>query len=574
MTRSGSVLALLAAAAMVPSSATAADGDGETGRFGDQGDGTYRNPVLAADYSDPDVCRVGGDFYMVASTFESAPGVTVLHSVDLVNWRAVGAAIPDLSALGPALNWDRMRGYGEGVYAPSIRFHAGKFWVFVNCHGGEGFFVSTATDPAGPWAVTQVKDRDGRPLRTKGWTDPCPFWDDDGTAYLACSHPGARWFSYLFRMVPDGSQLLDAEVGPMNGSAGPYAYPAGGTVLSPFQSSEGNKVYKRGGFYYLQHIEFLDKGEGQGTYLFRSRHLYGTKPDGTPGGPNDLGTYDVRKIVPVDHGRQRLPGQGGLIDAPDGRWFWLAQFNRYGSDGRTPVLLPVRWVDDWPVIGIDPVVGGAGQMAWQLPKPIPGRPPALPLGDDDFASATLGPQWQWNHQPRADHWSLTERPGRLRLHAWPPLKPGQFFTAGNTLCQRFARSERTVATVKLDLSGMADGQVAGLAHFNGGKTYATVGVVQTGGARRLRYVEGGAVIDGPTVPAGAAEIWLRSTVGFDDVNAYGYSLDGTAFTNFGGAYHLTTGHSRGDFVGVFTFNDAADGGYVDIESFRYGMENR
>jgi beta-xylosidase len=234
----------------VLSLSTASLADQQTGKIGDQGDGTFRNPILAADYSDPDPLRVGADYYMVASTFETSPGVTVLHSKDLVNWQTIGAAFQDLTVLAPEFGPAKMARYGLGIYAPSIRYHDGKFWIFVNCYSGEGFYQATAKDPAGPWTVTQIKDKNGQPLRTRSWTDPCPFWDDDGKAYLASSHPGSKWFSYLFEMKPDGTQLLDADVAAMNKDNVTYAYPDGGTMLSPFQSSEGNKLYKRNGYYF------------------------------------------------------------------------------------------------------------------------------------------------------------------------------------------------------------------------------------------------------------------------------------------------------------------------------------
>jgi beta-xylosidase len=376
-------------------------------------------------------------------------------------------------------------------------------------------------------------------------------------------------------MTPDGTQLLDADVTKMNTSD---AYPESGTLFSPFKSTEGNKIYKRGGYYYLLHIEFLNDGHGQGTYILRSRHLYGTKPNGTPGGPGDVGAYDLYKFGTVGPGNsgQDIPGQGGLVDTPDGRWFWIAQFNNYGSDGRKPHLLPITWIDDWPVPGGD-IVGNHGQMVWQMAKPIIGERPSLPLGSDDFKKPTLDPKWQWNHQPRADMWSLTERPGYLRLHAFRPLIAGQFFSAGNTLCQRFMRSDHTTEIVKLEIGGMTDGQEAGLAHSNGGKNYATMGVVQTGGVKALHYTEntpGAPPVANFPLPSGLNTIWLRSDVGFDNVNAYSYSIDGKTFLPFGGSYTLRTGAYRGDFVGIYTFNNISDTGYIDVGDFRYTAENR
>jgi beta-xylosidase len=552
---------------LITSATLRADDNQQTGKFGDQGDGTYRNPVIAADYSDPDVIRVGTDYYMVTSTFEYSPGVSVLHSKDLVNWETIGAAIPDVSQLGPDFNWDRMNRYGEGVYAPSLRYHDGKFWVFVNCHSGEGFYQSTATNPAGPWTVTQIKDKNGKPLRTHGWTDPCPFWDDDGKAYLASSRPGGHWFGYLFQMTPDGTQLLDADVDVMNASDGPFAFPDGGTLFSPFQSTEGNKIFKRNGYYYLQHIEFLGTGHGNGTYILRSKNIYGTKADGTPGQPGDPGTYDVLKFG------DSLPGQGGFVDTPDDKWYWIGQQNRMDSDGRMPHLVPVTWVDDWPVPGVD-IQDKKGKFAWQLPKPIDGQAATLPQGSDEFDGATLKPQWVWEYQPRADKWSLTERSGYLRLRAFKQLESGRFFKTGNILDQRYLRSTLSVVTIKVDLSGMVDGQEAGLANFNGGRNYSNLAVVQKDSTKTLKYEEDGKATMGDALPNGTTNIWLRSSAGFDDSCAYSYSTDGQTFTSFGGTYKLKSGNYRGDMIGIYTFNNDKEDGYIDVDFYHYEISNR
>ncbi|MEN9841509.1 MAG: Xylan 1,3-beta-xylosidase [Verrucomicrobiota bacterium] len=549
---------------------------GQTGRWGDQGDGTFRNPVIAADYSDADPLRVGEDYYLVASTFESSPGVTILHSKDLVNWRTLGGVFPDLTRLGGAFSWNRMERYGQGIYAPSLRYHAGKFWVFVNCVTPEGFWCATATDPAGPWEIHQLVDKNGAGLRVSGWTDPCPFWDDDGRAYLATSRPGPQWFSYLFEMTPDGRQLLDAEVEHMGQGGIVHAYPRGGTRYSPFFSSEGNKIYKRNGYYYLLHIEFLDGGQGRGTYVFRSRHLYGTQADGSPGRPGQPGTYEVLKYGPVGDGEfgQAIPGQGGLVDTPDGRWFWLAQFNRYASDGRPPHLLPVTWIDDWPVPGYD-IEGLQGHFRWQQAKPISGHPVQLPQGSDDFASPTLLPQWIWNHQPRADRWSLTERPGFLRLRAFPRLRSDDFFTTGNIVAQRHYRSEKTTVTARLGLAGMVSAQSAGLAHFTGREHYAFIAVqLEAEGALRVVVENTGRRDTEAPLPAGTRQLWLRSTTGFDEQAVFSYSVDGTTFTPLGGPYRQRSHGFRGNLIGLFTHAARDGGGYVDIDQFDYETRHR
>jgi beta-xylosidase len=555
--------------------------ESQTGFWGDQGDGTFRNPILAGDYSDPDPIRVGKDFYMASSTFACSPGVTILHSRDLVNWKTIGGVFSDLSILDPNFNWDKMNRYGGGIFAPSLRYHAGKFWVFVNSFSGEGFYCCTATNPAGPWKTTRILDRNRKPLRTHGWTDPCPFWDDDGKAYLASSRPGKVWYGYLFEMTPDGTQLLDADVDKMNVPDVKYAYPEGGTAYSPFFSTEGNKIYKRNGYYYLIHIEFLNGGNGMGTYVFRSKNIYGTRADGTPGKPCDVGTYEMFKFGPVGptDADQKIPGQGGLVDTPDGQWYWMAQFNNSGSDGRRPTLTPVTWIEDWPVPGVN-IKDKQGDFSWHLPKPIKGLPVEFPFTSDHFDKPTLNPCWQWNHQPRAEKWSLKERPGFLRLHAFKPAElngpdgPVNFFKVANVINQRHFRSELTRTTFKFDLTGMADGQEAGMAHFNGGNDYASLGVSQNGALKNLKYEENGTVTSGPELPKNASMIWMRSTVRMDDLNAYEYSLDGKTYLPFGGAYKLKTAQWRGDMVGAYTFNRLGEVGHLDVDAFQYKVRNR
>lgn len=441
----------------------------QSGKWGDQLDGTFRNPVIAGDFSDPDPIRVGDDYYMVSSTFESLPGVTILHSSDLVNWSIIGSVFHDLSAVDNAFSTRQMNRYNRGVYAPCIRYHNGLFWIFVNFKN-DGFWMANASHPSGPWNIHQLKDKHGKPLRTDSWTDPCPFWDHDGKAYLISSRPGKKWYAYLFEMSPDGTQLLDAEVEHMNIRNIVYEYPKGGTLISPYHSTEGNKIYKRNGYYYYIHIEFLQQGQGEGTCLSRSKHLYGTQEDGTPGSPGNPGKYEVRRIdrFQATGYKQELPGQGGLVDTPDGRWFWIAQFNRYNSDGRTPCLLPVTWKDDWPIIG-DSIDGMYGKMVWQMKKPIMGGKVGIPHGSDEFADPDLKKFWAWNHQPQATRWSLTDRKGHLRSTLG---KKESFFKAGNTINQRHLRSDTAVVTIKLDISGMEAGQKGGLCHFNGGKNYS------------------------------------------------------------------------------------------------------
>ena len=609
-----------------------------TGHWGDQGDGTYRNPILAADYSDPDPLRVGDDYYLAVSTFESHPGVTILHSHDLVNWTTIGAALWDLAEVDSAYTAARMGRFNGGAYAPTLSYHNGRYYIYVNLYT-DGFYMATAENPAGPWTSDFVRDKHGRPLRVTRWSDPCPFWDDDGGAYLVASHPGREyWYSYLFQMSPDGTTLLDADSAHMDRKNFLYQYPDGGTVVSPYHSSEGNRIFKRDGYYYLQHIEFTNRGLGEGTYIFRSRNLYGTLPDGTPGSPGHPGEYEIYTVEHVtSRDSLRLPGQGGYVDTPDGRWFWIGQFTRDYACGRPPHLLPVTWVDGWPVIGVE-VKGLEGQMAWQLPKPISGRaaivqtaaernktvgpiagnPVAgqaavgqtmagqamvgqsmvgqpiatrtlvagdnvvLPQGSDDFSTSDLNPQWMWSHVPNNLLWSLSERPGYMRLYASPTPDNRGFFGAGGTLCQRYMRSDSTTVTVSIAVGGMAMGQLAGLAHFNGGKSYAFIGISCTEGAYKMVCEHNGLRTEGPMLPARQSVVELRTVMSTSDMATFQYSLDGVTFFTLGEPYPLQPGNFRGDMIGLFTYEDHIPAGhteqvttgYVDVDWFRYEVCNR
>lgn len=566
--------------------------------WGDQRDGTYLNPILPADYSDPDVIRVGGDYYLISSTFHLAPGMAVLHSRDLVSWSTIGYAVPDLEAIGPELGWRRMNRYNHGIYAGAIRYHAGLFWVFFTSYLGEGFFVSTARDPAGPWTLQQMRDGKGRPLRVMKWDDPCPFWEDDGTAYLAASKVAGSWCPHLFQMSADGTCLLDADAEAMN-REGPQ--PTGeGTIIYAQATSEATKIYKIDGMYYLFHNEV--KGDVRVGMMKRARHLFGTHADGSPGRPGAAGAYEVRQIMRGWGPSDREPNQGGLVETGSGQWYFITHEGKGGfPDGRPLSLLPVTWVDGWPIPGRvdgvrgrvdgDDAVAGAGSdggggadggvaslaldMGGDLsggPVPVPGGPVCFPQGSDDFDAPQLSPQWQWNHQPRAGFWSLVERPGHLRLRAFRPLSPGDFFSAGNTLAQRTFGVDWTVISVQMDLAGMEDGQVAGLVHFNGGLDHARISVLQMEGTRRLVYQQGTTIVPGPALLVERTpRVWLRSRVDAEAVSRCQYSLDGQTFLNLGLPYQLKWGNYRGDYVGLYTYNDLGDCGFVDIDWFRYAF---
>ena len=504
------------------------------GEWGDQGDGTYTNPVLPADFSDLDAIDVGDTFYAISSTMQYSPGMTVLESKDLVNWKILGGVVPDLTVIDPELNWDRMSRAGRGIWAGAIRYHAGRFWVYFTTPD-QGIYMSSAKDAAGPW--TPVKLVMGEP----GWDDTCPFWDDDGQMYLVTTRfaaegaAGTKYNIHLFKLTANGAQIV----------------PGSDHVIHQSRGSEANKLYKWNGLYYHCYSEV--RPEGRVVMMDRAKSLDGP--------------WESKQLIHVHGAVDKEPNQGGIVQAEDGKWWFFTHQGRGDWEGRAAVLLPVEWLDGWPVLG-KAGADGIGGMVWRGNIPVRGMPRTSVVTGDDFGAATLKPEWQWNYQPRAGMWSLTERPGYLRLHAFAPLPQhtGDLKAVGDVLTQRAFRSNRNEVTVKLDLTGMVDGQEAGLAHF--ARTFASIGVVQTGRARSISVNENGTRAAGSEVDQAA--LWLRSTWGFDGLSQFAYSLDGKTFTPFGESYQLTWGSYRGDRVGLFTVNSTT-AGWVDVDSFQYDV---
>jgi beta-xylosidase len=563
--RGGAQPVLALAVSLAAATCARADA-GNQGAWGDQGDGTFKNPVLPGDFSDPDVIRVGGDYYFITSTFQYSPGMAVLHSKDLVNWEFLSHCVADLTQMGPELNWDRMNRYNRGIYAGTIRYHDGKFWVFWTTMD-EGVFMTTASNAAGPWApVTRVWD-------SQGWDDPAPFWDDDGQAYLILSNPGntqdnlGKWVPHLFKLSRGGTRI-DA---------------ASAKVLDAFSTSEGNKLYKINGLYYFFHNEYHRKQNVRVGVMMRAHSLNGP--------------WEKKTILEDAPGRyDRQPNQGGLVQTEAGDWCFITQQGRGENgaeyfharrgnadaalprsmdqtgtyDGRPSSLIPVKWADGWPMPGLIDK-NGAGNLVWTALKPVAGFPRQVPQSSDNFSAATLGPQWEWNYQPRSEKWSLTARPGWLRLEAFAPLVKGDFFKAGNTLTQRIMGTDGGTVQVKLDAAGMADGQIGGLVFF--WKDYAQIGVAQTGGRRRIVFSTDGVLTPGPELLS-ANLAWVRATIDARGGCVFACSLDGQTFTPMGVRFDFGWHNYRGTRLGLFTYNDLGEHGRLDFNNFIYDYQTR
>jgi beta-xylosidase len=505
------------------------------GRWGDQGDGTYVNPILPADFSDIDAIRVGDDFYAISSTLHLSPGMVILHSKDLVNWQIIGHAANDLSAISAEMSWDRMNRYGRGVWAGAIRYHENQYWIYFGMPD-EGLFVTTAADPAGPWSPPQSV------WKTSGWDDCCPFWDDDGSGYLLATNfakdpkNDKTYNIHLFKLSNDGrSLMMDSD-----------------RIIHQSRGSEANKLYKINGTYYHYFSEV--RSEGRVPMIGRAKSLDGP--------------WETKQIGHVNKNIDKEPNQGALIELKSRQWWFLTHQGAGDWEGRAMALLPVTWIDGWPIVG-QAGDDGIGSMVWSARKPIEGMPIVLPQTSDEFDGGKLSPQWEWNHQPRAEKWSLAPREGFLRLEAFASLDGDNLRKVANIISQRAFRAADSVATLKLDLSGMGDGQKAGLCHF--ARTWSTLAVVQSAGARKLILTENGSASELPPIPGDS--IWLRSSWGLEGISQYSYSSDGTTFTPVGTVYPLTWGNYRGDRIGIFTYNNAADRGYVDVDWFHYTFEH-
>jgi beta-xylosidase len=301
----------------------------------DNGDGTYTNPIIFADYSDPDVIRVGEDFYLVSSSFSHTPGLPVLHSRDLVSWEIVGHAVQNLPS--PIFQTPQ---HGNGVWAPSIRYHQGEFWIFYG-DPDLGIFMVNTKNPAGSWeSPVLVKE-------AKGWIDPCPLWDDDGNAYLvhvwAKSRAGFNSILTINKLSPNGTSILDAGIVVFDGHG-------------QHPTIEGPKIYKRNGYYYI----FAPAGgvkNGWQTVL-RSKDIYGPYED---------------KIV-LEQGSTTIngPHQGAWVELTSGE-SWFIHFQDRGAYGRIVHLQPMQWQDDWPTMGVDFDGNGIGEPVSMYRKPEVGK---------------------------------------------------------------------------------------------------------------------------------------------------------------------------------------------------------
>lgn len=488
-------------------------------RWGDQENGRYVNPILNADFSDPDVIRVGEKFYMVSSDFHFI-GLPVMESDDMVNWKIISQVYDRFDFP----EWDRNERYGGGSWAPAIRYHKGNFWVFF-CTPNEGLFMSNSPSAKGPWSpLLNVK-------HIEGWEDPCPFWDDDGQAYIGRSQLGAGPI-IIHKMSSDGTKLLDDGVTVYEGPV-----------------AEGTKIHKMNGYYYMS-IPEGGVATGWQTIL-RSKNIYGP--------------YE-KKIV-LEEGRSGVngPHQGALVDTPGGDW-WFYHFQSTDPLGRVVHLQPVIWEDGWPRIGVDYDGNGIGEPVkeWCMPNVEKKVKKQIPQGSDEFSDSKLGLQWQFNHNPQNDKWTLTERSGYFRIKA---QKADKLRSSRNMLTQK-CMGYIGKASTELDCGELEEGQRAGL--FCVGSQYNAVGVLRKDGKNYIYREDDG--YEEILTSISSTKLYFKVTYDAKkNIHQLYYSTDNSSFIAVGKPYSLRSSDWKGARIGVFSYNIIKDGGIVDFNWFRYNI---
>ena len=499
---------------------------------------TYSNPVIFADYSDPDVVRVNDDFYMVSSSFHCVPGLPVLHSRDLVHWRIVSHALPSL----PSPAFDRPQ-HGNGVWAPSIRYHNGEFWIYYG-DPDRGIILVKSARAEGPWeSPFLVKE-------AEGWIDPCPLWDDDGAMYLvhawAKSRAGFNSILTIHRMSPDGRSVLDTGAVLFDGR------PDHPTI-------EGPKFYKREGFYYI----FAPAGgvkSGWQTVL-RSRSVFGP--------------YDDRVVLAQGSTSINGPHQGAWVETPGGE-SWFVHFQDRGPFGRIVHLQPVRWSDGWPVMGVDSDGDGVGEPVLRWPVPLVVVPPEqfVLQTSDEFKGPKLGLQWQWQANQRSGWASLTARPGVLRFWAVPyPPGVSNLWGLPNLLLQKLP-GPSCIATASVLVTELRIGEEAGLVVL--GRDYAALTCSRQDEGLLLessRCQEADAGTPESREFAGYIQnshVYMRLTVDSAATCQFSVSDDGVLFTPVGDPVAAREGKWVGARMGVYCSAPApaVDYGFAEIDWFR------
>ena len=520
----------------------------------DNGNGTFTNPLFYDEFSDPDIIRVGEDYYLAGTTMHSVPGLVVLHSKDLVNWEFSSYCFDRFDDSDDFNLRNDKEAYGQGIWAPAIRYHNGKFYIFSNING-HGLQVYISDSAKGPWTHHKVNG---------DIYDLSVLFDEDGKIYAVHKYGNVT----VTELKPDLS-------GPVEGSS-KEVIPEGNAM------GEGHHVYKINGMYYILSADYSPMGRMQcarsksiwGPYetcVISERESYGYAAGWSVGNmgigrplPEDGFKFQNNQPNGLNLGCATIH-QGGIVQAPDGKW-WGVSMQDFNAVGRTVCLSPITWVDGWPYFGLEKNLGRSPRT-WFKPNDMVKTPQAPYDRCDDFSGKTFKPVWQWNHNPNDKMWSLNkERKGWLRLHSMPAK---QLLWAKNTLTQR-AIGPVSYTSVKLDASRLKVGDEAGLGAIN--TPYASLGVVKTAKGLNLRCYDQNTNKEVLKPLAKSKVVWLRLWGDYDKSQLqYSYSLDGKNWENIGeqmlSPYQLKT--FQGVRVAFYAFNKKElNGGVADFDDFK------
>ena len=521
----------------------------------DNGNGTYTNPLFYDEFSDPDIIRVGDDYYLAGTTMHTVPGLVILHSKDLVNWENISYCFDRFDFNDDAFSLkNHQEIYGQGVWAPAIRYANGQFYVFTNING-KGLQCYTSKDIRGPWKHHNMQGR---------IYDLSVLFDDDGKIYAIHGYGEVK----CTELKPDMS-------GPIEETERTII-PEGNAV------GEGHHMYKINGMYYLISTDYLPNGR---TLCSRSKNIWGPYETITITADETFG-YHAAPLTQVPQGVKYRIGedgtkfgipavdkdatactnihQGGIVEDQSGQW-WALLMMDFHSIGRTVTLAPITWKDGWPMLGLEGNLGRAPRT-WFKPNINTDNKPHAPYErNDDFNAKSLGRVWQWNHNPDDTQWSIKN--GRLRLQSMPAE---QLMWARNTLTQRVI-GPTSIATVELYTKGMKDGDVAGLGNIN--VPCSWIGIVRNDNTLTIRCFEQATndTVDVVAKLKSTNKLWLRMVGDFDNDRAhYEYSLDGASYQQLGRemplSYQLIS--FQGSRHALFAFNyKGKKGGFAEFDNF-------
>lgn len=512
----------------------------------DNGNGTFTNPIFYEEFSDPDLIRVGDDYYLTGTTMHTMPGLPVLHSKDLVNWELLSYAVERLN-VGPEIRLEEGKDfYGQGIWAPCFRYHEGVFYIFSNVNR-YGTYIFSSTKPEGPWQQKKMK---------VGLHDLSVLFDDDGKIYAVWGYDEVK----MVQLTPD---LLDTVPGTTRI-----------IIEKSSGAGEGCHIYKIDGKYYITNTNYdpvcyqvcLRADAPYGPYtvnVMSAKENFGVGQrlrvwNTRTGPPFEITRYPENYVgcIPMH--------QGGIVQVQSGEWWGWSMLD-FNSVGRVTALSPVTWEDGWPYFGL-PGNLTRSPRTWVKPNTGFNSEPNHPFDrNDDFSGPELKNVWQWNHLPDDDKWSLDERKGFLRLHALPS---DNFWQAKNSLTQRGIGPE-SVATTEIEVAHLQDGDIAGLALLN--LPYAWIGIIKKEGKNILRFYN---QQENKIIDTGIDQntIWLQAHCNFDaDIGKLRYSLDGKNYWEIGRdillPYQLRT--FQGVRYALFNFNsEGKEGGYADFNWFK------